>query len=121
MAFTGKFLGWFGSASAGCEHDRLGSSSDRRAVIGEGADAGNGIFGGTGHRGTREHEGEGKDEAEGPHQIVSVLAAGAARRFVGRLITCRCFRISAPKAGNGFVAGRFVSSAAARRNNCLKS
>jgi len=75
MAFTGKFLGWFGSTSAGCEHDRLGSNSDGRAVIGEGADAGNGIFGGTGHRGTREHEGEAKDETEGPHQIVSVLVA----------------------------------------------
>jgi hypothetical protein len=32
-----------------------------------------------------------------------VWAAGAARRFVARLIAIRCFRMSAPKAGNGFV------------------
>lgn len=37
--------------------------------------------------------------------------------FVATLITIRCFRMSAPKAGNGFVAQRIVSSPAARRNN----
>jgi hypothetical protein len=36
--------------------------------------------------------------------------------FAGELITAGCFRMSAPKAGNGFVIGRIVSSPAAGRN-----
>src|SRR5688500_10026636 len=64
------------SASAGCNDDSLessgwGSSGDRRAVIGEGADARYHIFGRTGHRRASEHEDEGKDETEGSHLTVS--------------------------------------------------
>jgi hypothetical protein len=35
---------------------------------------------------------------------VSGIGAGGPRRFVGEVITNGCFRISAPKAENGFVA-----------------
>ncbi len=38
------------------------------------------------------------------------------RRFVGNLITVSCFRISAPKAENGFVAAEICFVGQKRRN-----
>jgi hypothetical protein len=58
----------------------------------------------TSHRGTCQDEGGGEDEADGPHLTVSGSGAGGPRRFVGEVITNGCFRISAPKAENGFDA-----------------
>ncbi|MDP1583642.1 MAG: hypothetical protein Q8M18_09465 [Bradyrhizobium sp.] len=85
MALPATFLVWLGIASAGCDDDglngSLGSSGDRRAVIGEGTDARHPVFGRTGHRGASQHEGEGKDEAEGPHLTVSDLACPARPPF----------------------------------------
>ena len=108
MALPATFLVWCNSASAGCNDDGfmssgLGSHSHRRAVIGESADTRQRIFRRAGQRGTTEHEGEGKDEAEGPHLAVSRLGLPARAVLVGKLIPIRCFRMSAPKAGNGFV------------------
>ena len=71
----------------------------------------------TRHRGASQDEGEGKDEADGPHLMVSGFGLPALPAvFVGGLITNGCFRISAPKAENGFVARRIVSSRLFRRN-----
>ena len=76
MALPATFLVWLGSTSAGRDDDSPGSN-DRRAVIGEGTDAGHEIFGRTGHRGTGEHEDEAEHETEGPHLTVSGLACPA--------------------------------------------
>ena len=122
MALPATFFVWLSIASARCNDDNLGSSGDRRAVIGEGADTRNGIFGRASHRGSREHKGEGKDKTEGPHVAVSGLGPPMLPAvLVGILITIRCFRMSAPKAGNGFINGRFVSSPATGRNIRRKS
>jgi hypothetical protein len=84
---------------------RLGSGSgNRRAAIDKGADTRQGVFERTGQRGAGKHEGEGEDKAEASHLTVSGLAIGVARRFVGRLITSRCFRTPTRKAKNGFIA-----------------
>jgi hypothetical protein len=81
-------------------------------MIGEGADTRQRLIRGASHRGPSQDKGEGEDEAEGPHLTVSGCRAGIARRLVVPLITSGCFRTSAPKVENGFVARRFVSSAA---------
>jgi hypothetical protein len=41
--------------------------------------------------------------------------------FVAELITIRCFRMSAPKAGNGFVAPEICFVVEARRHNRAKN
>jgi hypothetical protein len=93
-------------------HDnRLGSRHcNRRAIKGEGAGARNTLIGQTRYRGTYQNEGEGEDEADGPHVTVSGFGARRPRRFVGKVITNGCFRLSAPKAENGFIPARIVSS-----------
>jgi hypothetical protein len=87
-------------------HDhRLGRRRrNRRAIVGEGTHARQVLVGGTSHRGTSQDEGEGEDEADGAHLTVSGCVAGSARRLVGHLITVGCFRTSAPKTENGFIA-----------------
>jgi hypothetical protein len=63
------------------------------------------LVGRTSHRGTSQDEGEGEDEAGGPHlTCLRLSVAGSACRLVGNLITVGCFRTSAPKTENGFVA-----------------
>jgi hypothetical protein len=63
------------------------------------------LVGRTSYRGTSQDEGEGEDEAGGPHlTCLRLSVAGSARRLVGHLIAVGCFRTSAPKTKNGFVA-----------------
>jgi hypothetical protein len=114
---TGYFLG-SSCALAGRNDDGLGSGHGRRAAICEGADARQACIRRACHRRTSQNEGEGKDEAEGSHLIVSGLGLPAlSRRFVARLIAKRCFRMSARKAGNGFVGGEncFVAAGSTKQ------
>ena len=102
------------SRSLGGHDYRLGRSRrNRRAMIGEGADTRQVLVRRTSHRGTSQDEGEGEDEAGGPHlTCLRLSVAGSARPLVGHLIAVRCFRTSAPKTENGFVAREncFVAS-----------
>src|SRR5882724_7633614 len=58
--------------SVGSNKHRLRSRDcNRRAAVGEGADAGQIVLRRTRHRGTSQDEGEGEDEADGAHLTVS--------------------------------------------------
>jgi hypothetical protein len=120
MALPATFLIQFSCASTGRNNDSLGS--DRRAVIGEGADARQTAIQRTGDRGASQHEGEGKKEAEGSHLTVSgVFAAGAARRFRCPIGNRVVFPDVCAKAENGFVGQENCVVAAAGRNNLPKN
>src|SRR5436190_888739 len=108
-AFAGKCREDGARRSVGSDkHRQRRRNRDRRAVVGEGADARQALIGRTSHRGTSQDEGEGENEADGPHLTVSGFGARRPRRFVGKVITNGCFRLSAPKAENGFIPARIV-------------
>ncbi|HEX2367146.1 MAG TPA: hypothetical protein VHJ00_19265, partial [Bradyrhizobium sp.] len=66
---------------------------------------------------TDQHKSKGQEEADGPHLTVSGLSLWRLGTvFVAALITIKRFQSSAPKAQNGFVAGRIVSSPVVRRH-----
>src|SRR6266481_8105853 len=104
VALLAVFLDIPGVPSVG-GNNHWGGGRDRRAAIGEGADAGQTVIRGTSQRGSNHHKGQGEDEAYGPHLTVSgCQVSSAVRRFVAALITISCFLSSAPKAENGFFA-----------------
>src|SRR5260370_10686974 len=116
MALPATFLIQFSCASTGRNNDSLGS--DRRAVIGEGADARQTALPRTGDRGASEHEGEGKKEAEGSHLTVSGgFSAGAAPRFRCPIDNHSVFPDVCAQAENGFIGQENVFVAAAGRHN----
>jgi hypothetical protein len=120
MALPATFLIQFSRPSTGRNNDSLGS--DRRAVIGEGADARQTPIQRTGYRGASQHESEGKKEAEGSHSTVSgVFAAGAGRRFRSPIDNHAVFPHVCAKAENGFVGQENCFAAAAARNNWPKN
>jgi len=71
---------------------------------------------------TAQYKCEDKDEADCSHLTVSGFGPPALfRRFVAALITSRCFRMSARKAGNGFVAGENCFVAGGPTKQCIEN
>ena len=94
---------------------------NRRALIGKRTDTRQVPIRRTSHRGTSQDKGKGEDEAGGPHLTVSGCPwPGCARRLVDPVIASGCFRTSAPKLQNGFVAMQNCFVAPSGRNNGRK-
>jgi hypothetical protein len=108
-------------ALAGRDKQGVGGG-DRQAAIRKGTDARQAVIRRTRQRGASEHESESEEEAEGSHLTVSgFLLPALPAVFVVKLVTNRCFRTSAPKAENGFVARKNCFVDQGERNNWLKN
>ena len=89
---------------------------DRRAAVGEGADAGHRCQLKRRERRASEHEGESKDEADRPHLTVSGVRCRLPRRVCWRLDNGLLFPDICAQAENGFVALENCFVGRARRN-----
>src|SRR5437016_1173278 len=99
-----------------CKHERC-SVRGGRAVIGEGSRGRQTVHrSGDGRAG--QHKGESEDEAEGPHR--NCLRGRQAAVWSVSLITKGCFRISAPKAENGFMTGENCFAGTTATTHCGK-
>jgi hypothetical protein len=91
-------------------------------MIGEGAYPRQGLIRRSSHRGPGQDKGEGEDEAGGPHLTVSGYRWPASLAVsLPTVITIGCFRTSAPKTENGFIARENCFVGRVGRNNGGKS